>query len=414
MILDVYTNPQPLLLPLLKLLYILCVGRGYRCVFIKSTNTRGDKMRLVCSKNLLVEALAVAIKAVSSRTNMPILECCLLTADESGLTVTTKDLEMAIKTKAIESEVSENGSIALDVKVFGDIIRGLPGPQIEIVSDEKHLTTIKSGKSEFKILGMNPVDFPELPEVGKAQSFKISANQLKNMVRQTVFSVSQDNSKPVLCGQLLDISEGIIKMVTVDGFRISLRSFEIDDSDADDQAIKMVVPGKAMDEISKILPTDADEVVSFYYTQKHIMFDLGSCIVVSNLLEGEFINYENMFTNEITTLITTGRAEILESINRATLISRDTKKVHVKLSITDSVMAISCNTEMGTSHEEVNVLQDGPDIEIAFNPKYLIDVFKTLDAEKITIAFTSPLSPCVIKVEDSEDYKYLVLPIRMR
>lgn len=371
-------------------------------------------MRLVCSKNLLVDALAIAVKAVSSRTNIPILECCLLTASENNLTITTKDLEMAIKTKAIESEVNEEGSIALDVKVFGDIVRGLPGPQIEISSDDKHLTVIKSGKSEFKILGMNPADFPELPEVGKSQRFKVSANQLRNMIKQTIFSVSQDNSKPVLCGQLLDINQGIVNMVTVDGFRISLRSFEVDDSDASSEAIKLVVPGKTMDEISKILPTDADEMIDFYYTQKHVMFDLGNCIVVSNLLEGEFINYENMFTHDVTTLITMGRAEILESINRATLISRDAKKGHVKLSVADSVMVVSCNTEMGTSHEEMVVLQDGPDIEIAFNPKYLTDVFKTLDVEKITMAFTSPLSPCVIKVEGSDDYKYLVLPIRLR
>ena len=368
-------------------------------------------MKLICSKNLLVEALGVVARAASSRATMPILECCLLQCDEQGLKVTANDLELAIQTNYIESDVIETGSAALDIKVFSDIVRGLAGPQIEITVDEKQLTSIKSGKSEFKILGMNALDFPAIPKVGKQESVKISSNQFKNMIRQTVFSVSQDNSKPVLCGQLIDIKNDDIKMVSVDGFRISMRKWVLDDSDA---VVKMVVPGKSMDEISKILPSDADSVINFYYTESHVMFELETCTVVSRLLEGEFINYENMFTSEVTTMITAQRSEILESINRATLISRDAKKNPVRLNISNSVVAISCNTEMGTSHEEISVLQDGPDLEIAFNPRYLTDVFKTLDAEKITISFTSSLSPCIIRVEGSDDYKYLVLPLRLR
>jgi len=201
--------------------------------------------------------------------------------------------------------------------------------------------------------------------------------------------------------------------VSVDGFRISLRRFTLDGDDIE-RDVKIVVPGKTMEEIAKILPADADAITNFYYTDKHILFELANCTVVSRLLEGEFINYENMFGAEVTTLVTATRTEILESVNRATLISKDAKKNPVKLRIGDSVMAISCNTEMGTSYEEVSVLQDGPDIEIAFNPRYLTDVFKVLDTEKITIAFTSALSPCIIKVEGSDDYKYLVLPLRLR
>jgi len=370
-------------------------------------------MKLTCSKNLLIEALAIASKAASSRATMPILECCLLVCDDEGLKITANNLEMAIETAAIDAEVFEKGSVALDIKVFADIVRGLSGSHIEISSDEKFLTTIKAGKSEFKILGANAADFPVLPEVGKAQGLKIASSQLKNMIRQTVFSVSQDNSKPVLCGILMDIFNETIRMVSVDGFRISLRQSLLSDDEVA-VPVKMVVPGKTMDEISKILPADSDAMISFYYTEKHILFDMGNCIVVSRLLDGEFINYQNMFTSEVTTLVTAGRTELLESINRATLISRDAKKNPVKLNITDSVIQVSCNTEMGTSHEEMATLQDGPDIEIAFNPRYLIDVLRTLDCEKVTISFTSSLSPCIIRVEGSDDYKYLVLPLRLR
>ncbi|MDR2166858.1 MAG: DNA polymerase III subunit beta [Clostridiales bacterium] len=369
-------------------------------------------MKIICSKNLLFEGLSLVAKAASSRATQPILECCLLVADDGGLSITASDLEMSIKTGPIEAEIVEGGLVALDHKVFMDIVRGLPGSTVEITVDDKNLTVIRSAQSEFKILGMNPEDFPELPEVAKNRGYKIASNELKNMIRQTVFSVATDNSKPVLCGQLLDIRGDNLQMVSVDGFRISLRKWVLD-SDVGDE-IKIVVPGKTMDEISKILPTDADINIGFYFTDKHILFDLNNCIVVSRLLEGEFINYENMFTTEVTTLVTVARSEILESINRATLISKDSKKNPVKLKIADSRIAISCNTEMGTSYEEFAVMQDGPDLEIAFNPKYLTDVFKVLDAEKVTISFTSSLSPCIIKVEGSEDFKYLVLPLRLR
>ena len=370
-------------------------------------------MKIVCSKNLLVDGLLVVARAAATRSSMPILECCLLTASDDGLKITANDMDLAIETNFIESDILSSGQIALDIKMFTDIVRGLPGPQVEISSDDKFLTTIKSGKSEFKILGMNPEDFPSLPEVSKKQMFKISSSGLKNMIRQTVFSVSQDTTKPVLGGQLMDISGESLKIVSVDGFRISLRESVLDDAD-EDKNLKIVIPGKTMDEVSKILPTDADVITTFYATDKHVLFEMDNCTVVSRLLEGEFINYENMFTSDVTTMITAARAEILESISRAILISRDTKKNPVKLGISGSVLSINCNTELGTSHEEMTVLQDGPDLEIAFNPKYLTDVFKTLDAENITISFTSSLSPCIIRVEGSEDYKYLVLPLRLR
>ena len=370
-------------------------------------------MKLVCSKTLLVEGLNIVSKAVATRPSMPILECCLLTADEDGnLKLMANDMEMVIQTGNIESEVAQAGSVALDLKVFSDIIRRMPGSHVEISADEKYLTVLKSGKSEFKILGMNPDEYPALPDVMKNQSYKIPAADLRNMIRQTVFSVSQDNTRPVLCGQLIEIGGDVVKIIAVDGFRIAMREGVLENEGQMDT--KVIVPGKAMSEISKILPTDGDAVVTFYVTDKHILFDLGNCIVVSRLLEGEFVNYDNMFTNETSTLITAVRTDFMESIDRATLISKDSKKSPVKLKVADSSIAISSNTEMGASYEEITVMQDGIDLEIAFNPRYLVDVMKVLESEKITISFTSSLSPCIIRVEGSEDYKYLVLPLRLR
>jgi len=369
-------------------------------------------VKIICAKNLLADGLSIVSKVASAKSTIPILECCLLVVDANGLKLTAKDSEMTIQTNFIESEVVEEGSIALDIKIFTDIVKGLPGPTIEITCDDKFLTVIRSGKSEFKILGMNPEEFPDIPNVPKNQAYSLPSISLKNMIRQTVFSVSTDATKPVLCGQLMDIANDTLRVVSVDGFRISMRQDKVDGSSSDN--LKMIVPSKTMGEVGKLLSADGDAVINFYCTDKHLLFELDSCIVVSNLIEGEYINYENMLAGEVTTLITVSRAELLESVDRATLISKDTKKNPVKFKISDSVMAITSNAEMGTSYEELNVLQDGPDLEIGFNPKYITDVMRALEGEKITISFSSSVSPCIIRVEDSEDYKYLVLPLRLR
>ena len=368
-------------------------------------------MKLTCSKNLLLENLALVSMVQSNKASVPILECCLLTATQEGLVLTTKDSEMSIQTKNIESQVDTPGAIALDIKVFSDIVRGLPGPDIQLSADDKSLTTIKSGKSEFKILGMDATDFPEWPQTNKNQEYKMSSNMLKNMIRQTVFSVSQDDSRPALKGQLLDIKDQVLTLVAVDGFRISLRSHPLDTSFSD---VKMIIPGRSMSALGKTLSGDNDHFVSFYYNHNHTLFELDNCTILTNLLEGEFLNYENMFSNETSTVVTLDRGMACESIDRAMLISKDAKKSPVKLKIEESIMSISSNAELGSSYEEMSVLQDGNNIEIAFNPKYLTEAMKVLEYEKITMSFTSPLSPCVIKVEGNEEYKYLVLPLRLR
>jgi len=342
---------------------------------------------------------------------MPILECCLLTASDDGFKIMANDMEMVIETKEIEADILGNGSVALDSRVFFDIVRRLPGNEVEIHVDDKNLTLIKSGKSEFKILGINADEFPALPQVDMDDAFSLPSLELKNMIRQTIFSVSQDISKPVLCGELLEINDDCTKLVSVDGFRLSLRKHDFDNGG---KTAKIVIPGKTLNEIGKILSADVDSVTYFYISDKHILFNLDNCIVVSRLIEGEFINYEQMFVKEAETLVNVDRTDLLECIERATLISKDSKKSPVKLKLEEGRIVVTSNSEMGTSYEEVAVEQDGHDLEIGFNPRFLTDVLKALDYERITMGFTTSLSPCIIMVEGSEDYKYLVVPLRLR
>ena len=368
-------------------------------------------MRIICPKDLLVENINVVSRVVTSRSAQPILECCLLTASANGFRLMGNDMEMAIETKDIVADIIEEGAVALDARVFFDIVKRLPGDSVEIHADDKNLTVIKAGKSEFKILGMNAEEFPALPEVEKDSVYNLPSLELKNMIRQTIFSVSTDISKPVLCGELLEISEDCVKLVSVDGFRISLRKHDFKNAG---QNAKVVIPGKTLNEIGKILPVDAESTTPIYITDKHILFDLEGCTVVSRLLEGEFIKYENMFGKDAETFVNIDRSDLLECIERSTLISKDSKKNPVKLKLAEGRIVATSNTEMGASYEEIGAEQDGPDLEIAFNPRYITDVLKVLDYERVTMEFSTALSPCVIKVEGSDDYKYLVLPLRLR
>lgn len=368
-------------------------------------------MKIICERSLLLDYINIVLKAVSNRTTLPILECILLVADESGFRLVGNDLELGIETKQIKAEIIEQGSVALDSKIFSDIIRRMPGEQISISSDNKNITVIKSNKSEFKILGQNGGEFPFLPQVEKESEYTIPAKSLKEMIHQTIFSVAVNDSKAVMTGELLEIKDNQIKMVAVDGFRISLCVQNIKTENID---VKCVIPAKTLNELSKLFGGDDASTTQIYFTSKHILFETDNCIIVSRLLEGDFINYENVFTDEYTTLITIDRDLLLDGLERASLISKDAKKNPVKLNISGDTLVITSNTEAGTSYDELPIELDGIDIEIAFNPRYLIDALKVMDDEKLTMQFTTPLSPCIVKGLENETYKYLVLPLRLK
>ena len=281
---------------------------------------------------------------------------------------------------------------------------------VKISVDEKNITTISCGKSKFKISGQNGDDFPPIPQVEKDVKFVVGQNDLRNLIRQTIFSVSQDESKPVLTGELIEIEDNMISFVSVDGYRISYKQAELVSSSYSKKAI---VPGKSLGEIAKILVPDEDEKVILYFTDNHIMADINGNIVVSRLIQGEFIKYRQSFTNEFRTSAKINRAEMVESLERASLISRDSRKIPVKLEISGNNIVITANAETSDAYEEVAAEVDGDKLIIAFNPRYLIDALKAIDDDEVYMHFNTPLSPCIFKPVEGEDYKYLVLPLRM-
>ncbi len=368
-------------------------------------------MNIKCEKNILLNNINIVLKSVASRTTLPILECILLIADKEGFRLISNDLELGIETSNIEADILEKGMVALEAKIFSDIIRSMPDGDISITVDEKNVAVIKNGKTEFKILGQNGEEFPTLDKVEKEEKYSISSSLLKNMIKQTKFSVSTDESKPVLTGELIEIKEGNLNIVAIDGFRVSFRCTNIS---KDFKNAEVVVPAKALNEIIKILSDKEDSIVNLYFNDNHILFELDSCIIVSRLLEGEFLKYEQIFTEDYNTRIKLDRVNFLNSLERASLISKDNKKTPVKLEIkNDESLVITSNTEFGTSYEELSIDLEGEGLSIAFNPRYLIEALKAIDDEKILIQFMTSLSPCIIKGIDNSDYKYLILPLKI-
>ena len=373
---------------------------------------RKTVMKIMCKTSAIVEYSNIAIKAVSNRTTLPILECVLLIADDDGFRIVANDLELGIETNQIEAEIIEQGCVALNARVYMDIIRRLPGEEILVESDAQDITIIKSNKTEFKIYGHPGDEFPLLPKVEKNTEYAINSVILKNMIKQTIFSVSNDEYKLAMTGEQFKIKGDSFKLAAVDGFRIALRETTLEENKDGDEEI--IIPAKTLNELNKVLPSDKDITIYVYITDKHVLFELQECRIVSRLIEGEFIKYENFFQNEFKTLVTANKDYLIDSLERAVLISKGPVKINsVKLKIENDMIEITSKTEAGVFYDEISVEVDGVDLEIGFNPKYIIDALKAIDEETVILQFNTNLTPCIIKGQGSDDGRYLVTPLRL-
>jgi len=369
-------------------------------------------MKIICSKEILLSNINTVLKAVPSRTTRPIQECILVTADNKGFRLTANDeKELGIETSNIDSQIIEEGCIAIKAKIFSEIIRNMPEDEV-IISSDNNIVTIKCRKSKFKISSEPGNEFVKLPDMEKKNKIEISQTKLKNMIKQTIFSVAVDDSRRFLTGELIEIKEDNINIVAIDGNRISFRTSK---TNFYEQAIKVIVPARTLSEISKIINDKEDKNILLYIDKNHILFELENCIVMSRLIDNEYLDYEQFFNEDDTnTIIEINRNELLRAIERASLISINNTKNPVKLTIENNKLIITSNTELGDSYEEIKILEDGKDLKIAFNPKFIIDALKAIEDETILIKFISSLSPCIIKNIENKDYKYLIVPIRLR
>ena len=363
-------------------------------------------MKLICSKNELLKSVNISLKAVPSKTTMPILECILIDASASEIKFTTNDMELGIETK-VKGIIEEKGIIALDAKIFSDIIRKLPDNDVKIQTDANLNTTITCEKAKFTIPGKSGEDFAYLPVIEKNEGIELSQFTLKEVIRQTIFSIAANENNKLMTGELFEIKNNILKVVSLDGHRIAIRKIELKDSYFDK---KVVVPGKTLNEISKILSGEVEDLVQIFFTDNHIVFEFDDTVVVSRLIEGEYFRIDQMLSSDYETKVDINKREFLDCIDRATLFVKESDKKPIIINIEDESMQLSINSQIGSMKEDIDIEKEGKDIMIGFNPKFLIDALKVIDDEKISIYLVNPKAPCFIK-DEKESYIYLILPV---
>lgn len=363
-------------------------------------------MKLVCSKSNLLNGVQIVSRAISNKTTMSILECIMVDATKGVITLTANDMDLGIET-IIEGDIVEKGMIALDAKIFLEIVRKLPDSEIKIETDSSCKTFITCEKSKFTIIGKSGEDFSYLPVVEKEDSIEISQFTLKETVRQTIFSISDNDNNKLMTGELFEIQDNILKVVSLDGHRISIRKIELRDSYAPK---KVVVPGKTLNEVSKILPGGADSFVTISFTSNHIVFEFDKTTVVSRLIEGEYFKIDQMLSSDYETKVTINKKEFLNCIDRATLLVKEGDKKPVIINMTDEKMELRIHSVLGSMNDEIDIEKKGRDLMIGFNPKFLIDALRVIDDENIDLYMVNPKAPCFIKNEE-ESYIYLILPV---
>ena len=363
-------------------------------------------MKLVCSKANLLNGVQIVSKAVPSKTTMSILECILVDATNGEIKLTANDMELGIET-TIEGQIVEKGIIALDAKMFLEIVRKLPDSDITIETDASFKVVITCEKAKFTIIGKSGEDFSYLPAVEKDDSIVMSQFTLKEVVRQTIFSISDNDNNKLMTGELFDINGEEFKIVSLDGHRISIRKIQLKNSYSPK---KVVVPGKTLQEISKIIPGSADEDVVIYITNNHIVFEFENTTVVSRLIEGEYFKIDQMLSSDYDTKVRINKRELLDCIDRATLLVKEGDKKPIIMNITDGNMELRINSFIGSMNEDIDIDKDGKDIMIGFNPKFFIDALRVIDEEEVNLYMVNPKAPCFIK-DDEGKFIYLILPV---
>ncbi|MFY9176500.1 MAG: DNA polymerase III subunit beta [Caldicoprobacterales bacterium] len=364
-------------------------------------------MKFICSQKKLSESINTVQKAISSRSTLPILEGIYVKAYKGVLKLIGNDLDIGIEC-FLDANILQEGAVVIPSRIFGDIIRRLPDDQVEIEVSDKYVVSIKTSSSHFEIQGIQPDEYPDLKNVEENDPVEIEQNLLKQMIQNTIFAVATDETRPVLTGGLVEIKDGNINIVCLDGYRLAIRRGKVESS----KEIDVIIPGKTLNEISRIIE-DSDEKISISIDDKHVLFDMGYTRVISRLLSGEFINYTQIIPQEYKTRIKADAKVLYSAIERASLLAREGRNNLIKLNIKEDKLVINSNSELGTAHEEVPVEMEGKEMLIAFNARYFMDILKGIGNEEVYIDFTTNVSPCVFRPLEGDNFTYLLLPVRI-
>lgn len=365
-------------------------------------------MKFTVTRSNITEAVSNVQRAVSSKTSIPALECILLTAADGRLELCAYDLELGMTT-TIPAQVEEPGKAALTAKIFFEIVRKTPNETITITVDDKNMASIDSGNSHFSIIGSPAEEFPELPKLTDATGLELPSNVLKGMIRQTLFAVAESDAKPIHQGSLFHSENGVLDLVSVDGYRLAKRSEPVDFK----EDISFVVPGKTLGEILRLLK-DTDDAVQISAGRRHILFTIDNYTVISSLLEGEFLNYKAAIPADSKTEVIIKTREMIESVERVSLLITDRLKSPVRCQFADNEINLLCAAAMGRASDQLEAEISGESVEIGFNNRYLLDALRNTECDEVKIQLGGPLSPMKIVPKDGDSFLFLVLPVRLK
>ena len=363
-------------------------------------------MRIICKKSNLVKGVSIVSKAVPSKTTMPILECILIDATTDVIKLTANDMELGIET-TIDGIIDSRGIIALNAKIFSEIVRKLPDNDVVIETESDNQAIITCEKAKFNIAAQSGDDFSYLPAIEREDFITISEFTLKEVVRQTIFSIADNDTNKMMTGELFEIDNDVLRVVSLDGHRISIRKIELKDAY---QPRKVIVPGKTLQEISKIIGGEADAEVEISFTKNHIVFEFDRTLVVSRLIEGEYFRIDQMLSSDYETRVHVNKKELLDCIDRATLLIKEGDKKPIIIDIKNESMELKIKSQIGSMDELIFCTKDGKDQMIGFNPKFLIDALRVIEDEEVDLYFMNAKAPCFIK-DENQSYIYLILPV---
>lgn len=366
-------------------------------------------MKLSISQKELIKAINIVQKAVTTRTSLPILSGILIEAINNKLYFTATDLELGINTY-VDCQVSEEGSVVVQSKLLGDFIRKLPSNAIvNIKSTNTNSLEVKCLNSDFTIMGNSAAEYPSNTFENDGAKFYISSDTLKKLIKYTSFAVSQDNMKPIFTGCLLELKNSKCTFVGLDTFRMAVKSEVIDTT----EEVSSIVPSKALNELIRIVEEDDCEV-KVVISDSHISFIMGNTTIISNLLEGKFVDYKSLLKNDFVTTIKIDANEFKNSIDRASLLAKEDKNNLIVLDIKENTMQINSTSEYGNVEEFIVLKEkEGIDLKIGFNSKYISDVLKIVDTDIIEMKFMGNINPCFMSELDNSEFSYMVLPVRI-
>ena len=367
-------------------------------------------MRFTCEKNLLVQGLNIAGRAVASKSSLTVLEGILCKADDE-LSFTGYNMETGI-TYVVDADVSDPGQCILPAKLFGDIIRRLPEGQVTVVVDESYKVSIRAGYASFTISAESADDYPELPDVSASRGVSIPQNKLKELISGTIFAVSENQGRPIHTGVKFEVEEDSISAIAVDGFRLARRTYHPENSTG--RKLSFVVPAAGLKEVEKIL-SDCEDDANFCLGAKHILFQIGTATLVCRLLEGEFLDWRRVVPTNCPIKLCANVSDLASSIERVGLIVSEKYKSPVRCVFSNQVLLLKTNTTIGAAEDRCAIAGDGNELEIGFNVRYLADALRVIPSEEVTLELTNGLSPIVLTpAEDKYDYSYMVLPVRIK